>query len=82
MADGGAGAAGRAGARHIRLLRRRFTRRNTVIEYLKTMMRNEPVTFGVMILMIAILIFGAWDSLRVVKRYNAPQTDVESPKNP
>lgn len=53
-----------------------------MIEYIKTMVRKEPITFGVMILMIAILIFGAWDSLRVVKRYNAPQTDVESPKNP
>ena len=59
-----------------------FTGTNTVIEYVKTMMRKEPITFGVLILMIAILIFGAWDSLRVVKRYNAPQTDVESPKNP
>ena len=53
-----------------------------MLQYIKTMMRNEPITFGVMILMIAILTFGAWDSLRVVKRNVAPPTDVETPKTP
>ena len=32
------------------------------------MMRKEPITLVVMILMIAILIFGLWDILHVVKR--------------
>ena len=41
---------------------------NSAITYIKTMMRNEPITFLVMLLMIAILIFGLWDILHVVKR--------------
>jgi hypothetical protein len=32
------------------------------------MMRKEPITLFVMLLMIAILIFGLWDILHVVKR--------------
>jgi hypothetical protein len=42
--------------------------RNTMVAYIQTMMRKEPITLGVMILMIAILIFGLWDILHVVKR--------------
>ena len=38
------------------------------MEYLQTMMRKEPVTFAVLLLLIAILAFGAWDILHVVKR--------------
>ena len=38
------------------------------MQYLQTMMRKEPVTFVVMLLLIAILAFGAWDILHVVKR--------------
>ena len=36
--------------------------------YIQEMMRKEPVTFGVMLLMIAILLFGLWDILHTVKR--------------
>jgi hypothetical protein len=36
--------------------------------YFQTMMRKEPITFLVMLLMIALLAFGAWDILHVVKR--------------
>ena len=39
-----------------------------MVRYFQTMMRNEPVTFLVGILMVAILIFGLWDILHVVKR--------------
>ena len=39
-----------------------------MVQYLQTMMRNEPITLVVMVLMIAILIFGLWDILHVVKR--------------
>jgi len=39
-----------------------------VIQYIQTMMRKEPITLLVMCLMIAILIFGLWDILHVVKR--------------
>ena len=49
------------------------------MDYIKKMMRHEPITFGVMIMMFAILIFGAWDTLHVVKRDAPSQTDVESP---
>jgi hypothetical protein len=38
------------------------------MQYIQKMMRDEPITFGVMILMIAILAFGVWDVLHVVKR--------------
>ena len=38
------------------------------MQYLQTMMRKEPVTFLVLLLLIAILIFGAWDILHTVKR--------------
>jgi hypothetical protein len=38
------------------------------MQYFQTMMRKEPVTFLVMLLMIAILIFGLWDLMHVVKR--------------
>jgi len=37
-------------------------------QYIQKMIRDEPITFVVMLLMIAILIFGAWDILHVVKR--------------
>jgi hypothetical protein len=36
--------------------------------YIQEMMRKEPVTFAVMVLMIAILLFGLWDIMHVVKR--------------
>jgi len=39
-----------------------------MVAYVQQMMRKEPITFGVMILMIAILIFGMWDILHTVKR--------------
>ena len=39
-----------------------------VVQYIQTMMRKEPITLLVMCLMIAILIFGLWDILHVVKR--------------
>jgi hypothetical protein len=39
-----------------------------VVEYIQTMMRKEPITLLVMCLMIAILIFGLWDIMHVVKR--------------
>jgi len=38
------------------------------MQYLQTMMRKEPGTFLVLLLLIAIMIFGAWDFLHVVKR--------------
>ena len=39
-----------------------------MVQYFQKMMRHEPITFIVLILMIGILIFGAWDFLHVVKR--------------
>jgi hypothetical protein len=39
-----------------------------MVQYIQTMMRKEPITLLVMLLMIAILIFGLWDILHVVKR--------------
>ncbi len=39
-----------------------------MMQYVQTMARKEPITLLVMILMIAILIFGLWDILHVVKR--------------
>jgi len=39
-----------------------------VVQYIQTMMRKEPITLLVMLLMIAILIFGLWDIMHVVKR--------------
>jgi hypothetical protein len=38
------------------------------MQYFQTMMRKEPVTFVVLLLLIAILAFGAWDFMHVVKR--------------
>ena len=38
------------------------------MSYFQTMMRKEPITFLVMLLMIALLAFGAWDILHTVKR--------------
>ena len=38
------------------------------MQYIQTMMRKEPVTFIVLLLLIAILAFGVWDFLHVVKR--------------
>ena len=56
-----------------RPLRIRFDRGDrqggiNVVQYIQTMMRKEPITLLVMCLMIAILIFGLWDILHVVKR--------------
>ena len=45
-----------------------------MIPYIKTMMRNEPITFLVMILMIVILIFGAWSSWPTPKKSSGLQT--------
>jgi hypothetical protein len=42
--------------------------RTLMVQYIQTMMRKEPITLLVMILMIGILIFGLWDILHVVKR--------------
>jgi hypothetical protein len=39
-----------------------------MVQYIQTMMRKEPITLLVMMLMVAILIFGLWDLLHVVKR--------------
>ena len=39
-----------------------------MVQYIQTMMRKEPITLLVMLLMIGILIFGVWDILHVVKR--------------
>lgn len=39
-----------------------------MVAYIQTMMRTEPITLLVMLLMIAILTFGLWDILHVVKR--------------
>jgi hypothetical protein len=39
-----------------------------MVQYIQTMMRKEPITLLVMLLMIAILIFGLWDIMHVVKR--------------
>jgi hypothetical protein len=41
---------------------------DTMVQYIQTMMRKEPITLLVMLLMIGILIFGLWDILHVVKR--------------
>ena len=38
------------------------------MQYLQTMMRKEPGTFAVLLLLIAILAFGLWDILHTVKR--------------
>ena len=38
------------------------------VRYIQTMVRNEPITFLVMLLMIAILAFGIWNGMHVVKR--------------
>ena len=48
--------------------RRQSIGEDVMVQYLQTMMRNEPITLVVMVLMIAILIFGLWDILHVVKR--------------
>jgi len=39
-----------------------------MVRYVQTMIRNEPGTFVVMCLMIAILAFGVWDLVHTVKR--------------
>ena len=39
-----------------------------MVRYFQTMMRKEPITLLVMLLMFAILIFGLWDITHVVKR--------------
>lgn len=40
-----------------------------MVRYVQNMVRNEPITFLVMLLMIAILAFGLWDTLSAVKRH-------------
>ena len=37
------------------------------MRYIQTMMRDEPITFLIMLLMIALLIFGAWNSIPTPK---------------
>jgi hypothetical protein len=39
-----------------------------MVRYVQNMIKNEPITFMVMLLMVAILIFGIWDVMHVVKR--------------
>jgi hypothetical protein len=39
-----------------------------MVGYIQTMARKEPITLAVMVMMIAILIFGVWDIMHVVKR--------------
>jgi hypothetical protein len=39
-----------------------------MVSYIQTMARNEPITLSVMVMMIAIPIFGIWDIMHVVKR--------------
>ena len=39
-----------------------------MVQYIQTMMRKEPITVLVLVLMIGILIFGLWDIMHVVKR--------------
>ncbi len=39
-----------------------------MVQYFQTMMRKEPITLLVMLLMTAIQIFGLWDIMHVVKR--------------
>jgi hypothetical protein len=52
-----------------------------MVNYIRTMVRNEPITLCVMLLMIAILAFGLWDLLHVVKRNVAgPAAAIETPK--
>jgi hypothetical protein len=39
-----------------------------MVRYVQNMIRNEPITLLVMLLMVAILVFGLWDTLSAVKR--------------
>ena len=45
-----------------------------MLRAIQMMMRNEPVTFYVMLMMIAMLIFGAWNSWPTPKKPSAFQT--------
>ena len=45
-----------------------------MLRAIQMMMRNEPMTFYVMLMMIAILIFGAWSSWPTAKKSSAFQT--------
>lgn len=38
------------------------------MQYLQTIMRKEPVTVLVLVLLVAILAFGAWEIMHTVKR--------------
>ena len=38
------------------------------MQYLQNVMRNEPVTFLVLLLLVGILAFGVWDVMHAVKR--------------
>ena len=42
-----------------------------MIRYLQTMMRDEPITLLVMMLMIGLLLFGAWNALPTPKKSSA-----------
>jgi hypothetical protein len=41
--------------------------RRAMIQYIETMIRKEPITLAVMILMIALVLFGVWSSWPVPK---------------
>ena len=42
-----------------------------MIRYFQTMMRREPITFLVMLLMIGLLLFGAWNALPTPRKTSA-----------
>lgn len=65
---GSRGALYRAGAEPTLQSGRRVHGEDTMLQYVQKMMRDEPITLGVLLVMIAILIFGVWDFTHVVKR--------------
>ena len=48
------------------------------MRYIQRMMRNEPITFLVMLLMIALLLFGLWNAWPT-PRVNTPPADSSAP---
>lgn len=44
-----------------------------MIRYIQTMMRNEPITFAVMLVMIGLLAFGGWNALPQPKKVSDRQ---------
>ena len=46
-----------------------------MIRNIQAMMRDEPITFGVLLLMIAMLLFGAWSSWPTSRKSAAVQTE-------